>query len=60
MKVTQSCPTLCNPMFCSEPDAGPKEVLENVRNAIDVFVGDAPQFDDITMLSLKYNGGKKS
>ena len=44
----------------SEPDAGPKEVLENVRNAIDVFVGDAPQFDDITMLSLKYNGGKKS
>lgn len=21
------------------------------------FVGDAPQFDDITMLYLKYNGG---
>ena len=44
----------------ADPDAEPKEVLKNVRNAIDRFVGDAPQFDDITMLSLKYNGGKKS
>ncbi|MCD7867643.1 MAG: hypothetical protein LUG62_05525 [Clostridiales bacterium] len=23
---------------------------------VDLFVGDAPQFDDITMLALKYKG----
>lgn len=38
------------------PDASPKELLHNVKQAIDEFVGDAPQFDDITMLCLKYNG----
>ncbi|MBR1867279.1 MAG: PP2C family protein-serine/threonine phosphatase [Clostridia bacterium] len=34
----------------------PEEVLKRVREEIDVFVGDAPQFDDITMLCLQYNG----
>ena len=33
-----------------------KEMIQNVRNDIDAFVGDAPQFDDITMLSFIYNG----
>ena len=28
-----------------------------IRSDIDRFVGTAPQFDDITMLSLKYKGG---
>ena len=28
----------------------------NIRGAIDAFVGNAPQFDDITMFSLLYNG----
>ena len=37
------------------PDASPQELLETVRGDIDRFVGDAPQFDDLTMLSVKLN-----
>ena len=33
-----------------------KGVLERVNGAVDVFVGNAPQFDDITMLCLYYAG----
>ena len=33
-----------------------KELLEGVRAAVDAFVKEAPQFDDLTMLGLKYNG----
>ena len=36
-----------------EPDASPLKVLENVKNAVDIFVGDAPQFDDLTMLAIR-------
>ncbi len=43
-----------------DPDADPKTMLENVRADIDGFVGDAPQFDDITMLGFKYMGSEKS
>lgn len=32
----------------------PQEILPAVRADIDRFVGDAPQFDDITMLCLEY------
>ena len=39
-----------------DPDAAPRELLANVRAAIDEFVGDAPQFDDITMLGVRYFG----
>ena len=35
-----------------------KEIDTNVRKAIDAFVKDAPQFDDITMLTFRYNGTK--
>ena len=38
------------------PDADPETLLHTVRRHIDAFVGDAPQFDDITMLGLKYKG----
>ena len=38
------------------PDAGPKQLLENVKGRIDDFVGDAPQFDDITMMCFAYRG----
>jgi sigma-B regulation protein RsbU (phosphoserine phosphatase) len=38
------------------PDAKPKEILKNVMDGIDEFVKDAEQFDDITMLSITYNG----
>jgi sigma-B regulation protein RsbU (phosphoserine phosphatase) len=30
----------------------PEVILENVKNAVDHFVGDAEQFDDLTMLGL--------
>ena len=40
----------------SEPDAVPEQLLKNVRSGIDTFVGDAPQFDDITMLGFTYMG----
>ncbi len=44
----------------SDPEAAPEQLLRNVRAAIDAFVGDAPQFDDITMLSFSYFGCGKS
>ena len=42
-----------------DPDAIPQQVLKNVQQDIDAFVAGAEQFDDITMLCLKYNGPKK-
>ncbi len=42
------------------PNASPGVLLPFVRKRIVEFVGDAPQFDDITMLGLRYIGkGKK-
>ncbi len=38
------------------PDAAPRELLANVKEGIDAFVRDAPQFDDITMLGFTYLG----
>ena len=38
------------------PDAVPEELLSIVREAVDDFVGEAPQFDDLTMLAFRYNG----
>ncbi len=38
------------------PEASPRETLQQVRKAVDQFVGGAEQFDDLTMLCLKYNG----
>ena len=34
----------------------PEELLKAVKTSVDMFVCDAPQFDDITMLALRYNG----
>ena len=42
----------------SEPNVSPEKFLRNVREEIDVFVGGAPQFDDITMLGLHYMGSE--
>ena len=39
-----------------DPDASAEVLLKNVKNAVDEFVGDAPQFDDLTMLSFYYYG----
>ena len=40
----------------SSPDSGAEETIAGVSRAIADFVGDAEQFDDITMLCLRYNG----
>lgn len=37
----------------------PKVICERAKEAVDRFMGDAPQFDDITMLSLTYKGGAR-
>ena len=39
-----------------EPDREPERILHNVRREIDAFVQEAPQFDDLTMLCLRYYG----
>lgn len=39
-----------------DKDAGPQELIRNVMEDIDAFVGEAEQFDDITMLSVLYHG----
>ena len=41
-----------------DPDASPEEVLVAVKSSVDRFVADAPQFDDLTMLCLRYNGSQ--
>jgi sigma-B regulation protein RsbU (phosphoserine phosphatase) len=37
-------------------DSNSAEILDNMKLAIDEFVGEAPQFDDITMLAFRYFG----
>ena len=37
-------------------DANPEALLAAVKAYVDHFVGDAPQFDDITMLCMEYRG----
>ena len=38
------------------PDASPQQTVESVRADVDAFVGEADQFDDLTMLALEYRG----
>ena len=40
----------------AQPDASPEQTLQNVRAAVDAFVKDAEQFDDLTMLCVEYRG----
>ena len=39
-----------------DADAEPVQLLKNVRKAVDEFVQDAEQFDDLTMMCLEYKG----
>ena len=41
-----------------QPDLPVDDLLHKIKSDIDSFVGEAEQFDDITMLGLKYHGGK--
>lgn len=40
----------------TDADAAPQEALAAVRKAVNDFVGDAEQFDDLTMLCVEYKG----
>ena len=40
----------------SDTQAEPEQILKNVRAAVNAFVQDAEQFDDMTMLCLEYKG----
>lgn len=35
-------------------NAGPEQILANVRDAVSEFVGDAEQFDDLTMMCVEF------
>ena len=37
-------------------DCRPEDILHGVRSAVDAFVGDAEQFDDLTMMCVEYLG----
>ena len=37
-------------------EEGPEEILESVHKEVDCFVGEAEQFDDLTMLCLEFKG----
>ena len=37
----------------------PRELVEHLKEDIDAFVGDAPQFDDLTALCVQWNGSMK-
>ena len=37
-------------------DADPQELVHYMLRTVDDFDGDVPQFDDITMLAIRYNG----
>ncbi len=43
----------------ADPDSTPEQVLTNMHHAVDDFVKDAEQFDDLTMLCMEYKGPVK-
>lgn len=47
--------SLCD-IAIDEAAADMEELCKYVKSDVDAFVGDAPQFDGITMVALKYNG----
>ena len=46
--------------LCGCEDGAPARILEGVRDAVSAFIGEAPQFDDLTMLCLEYKGQQAS
>ena len=42
----------------TKADGSPEEILSAVKQAVDTFVGDAEQFDDLTMMCLEYKGAE--
>ena len=39
-----------------DPNATPEQVLNNIQQAVNDFVKEAEQFDDLTMLCVEYKG----
>lgn len=37
-------------------NGSPKEILESIEREVELFVGEAPQFDDLTMMCVHYIG----
>lgn len=44
----------------NELDASPDDIIHSVREDVDKFADGSEQFDDITMLCLRYNGPKET
>ena len=42
-----------------DPDASPETVLNSMQEAVESFAGEAPQFDDMTMMCIEYSGTDK-
>ena len=42
----------------TNPEVSVKELLANVRSGVSIFVKEAEQFDDLTMLCLEYRGSE--
>ena len=40
-------------------DGSPKDIILSVNQDVQQFVGAAPQFDDLTMLCVQYNGAEE-
>ncbi len=40
----------------TKTDGSPEEILAVVKGAVEDFVGDAEQFDDLTMMCIEYRG----
>ena len=43
-----------------EPGASPETLISNVKESVDDFVKDAPQFDDITMLAISLHADQET
>ena len=39
--------------FCTNKEKSPQGIIEGVKSCVDEFVGEAPQFDDLTMLCIE-------
>ena len=41
-----------------DPNQNPEDIIKTVHDSVNKFVGNAEQFDDITMLSIRYKGSQ--
>ena len=41
-----------------DPNQNPEDIIKTVHDSVNKFVGNAEQFDDITMMCFEYKGKK--